>query len=67
MSISQEVGRLAGLVQGMQNDMTEVKADVKALLAEKHQRKGGWKMIVGVSAAVASIVAFIGNMLDLGK
>jgi hypothetical protein len=67
MSIEQNVGRLAGLVEAMQNDMTEVKKDVKSLLAEKHQRKGGWKVVVGISAAVAAVTAFLSDLMGLGR
>jgi hypothetical protein len=63
VSLDKDLGRLSGLVEGLQSDMTEVKADVKALLAEKHQRRGGWKVVAGISTVVAAAIAAVMDLI----
>lgn len=55
-----ELGRLDADVANLQRDMTELKADMKAVLAAVNQAKGGWKtlmLISGVSGAAGALLA----------
>lgn len=55
-----DFGRLEAQVEALQNDMQEVKADVKKLLDTQSEQRGSWKTLAtvgGVAGAVGSFVA----------
>lgn len=65
MNMEHEVGRLAGVVEGMGKDLGEVKNDVKTLLAAEAARKGAWRVTLGAGAFAGAAVAFIANLIEL--
>lgn len=69
MNMEHEVGRLAGLVEGVVKDVDEVKNDVKTLLAAEASRRGAWRITLGAGAFAGAAVTFIANLLEvfLGK
>ena len=60
MPISErDFGNLESRVQGIEEDVTEVKADVKQILGKLSGMDGGWRAI----AAVGAISAAIGGLI----
>ena len=64
-----EVAKLEVKVNHLENDMNEVKTDVKSILAVLNQTKGGWKVIVlvasvaGTAGAIAAkLFPFLGGL-----
>lgn len=53
--VSFEMGELKGRVGNFENDLTEVKADVKTLLAIANKGKGAWLAILKIGGALAAI------------
>ena len=58
-----DIGRIEGKVNSLESDLTEVKADVKAILAVINQTKGGWKIMMLVGGVTGAIGAFIVKIL----
>lgn len=50
-------------VEGLENDMKEVKDDVKCLLAKMNQAKGGWWMLITVAGVAGTMGALISKAL----
>ena len=68
-STDADVVKLETEVDHLKEDMTEVKKDVKSILAVLNQTKGGWKVIVlvasvaGTAGAVAAkLFPFLGGL-----
>lgn len=60
--LHQQVGRHDAQIVSLQTDMTEVKSDVKQILAFMNQAQGSWKTLVaigGLAAAVGGVVGWI--------
>ena len=64
-----EVARLSVKVDELESDMSEVKTDVKSLLALANQTRGGWTVILlvaGVAGTVGALAAkfapFLGGL-----
>jgi hypothetical protein len=54
-SIELQVGELKGTVEAIQKDVTEMKKDLKALVAQDNRRKGGWAVVAIVAGFFASL------------
>lgn len=65
MTMEKEVGRLGGLIEGMEKDIAEVKGDVKSLLAAEAKRQGAWRVTLGAGAFAGAAVAFFANLLEV--
>ena len=66
--IQVEVAKLIVKVDVFEADMTEVKADVKSLLALANQTRGGWKIIImvaGVAGAMGALIAKVAPFLNV--
>ena len=68
-STDADVVKLETEVDHLKEDMTEVKKDVKSILAVLNQTKGGWKVIVlvasvaGTAGAIAAkLFPFLGGL-----
>lgn len=53
-----DIGRHEAEIEQLQRDMTEIKADVKAIIATMEQAKGGWRAI----ALVAGMAGLLGAL-----
>ncbi len=51
--------------QGAAEDIAELKADVKAILATLNQAKGGWKAYVAIGALAAIVGAAVSKLAPL--
>lgn len=60
-----EVAALTVKVATMDQDVQELKADVKALLALANQTKGGWKVIVLVASVAGATGALLAKVIPL--
>lgn len=56
MSVAEDVGELKGTVDAMKEQLTEVRADVKTLLASENRRKGA-------NAVWALVAGFVGGLI----
>lgn len=65
MNLELQVGELKGELKAVQADLTEVKMDVKLLLAAEARRQGAWKVTLGAGAFAGAAVAFIANMIEV--
>lgn len=60
MAVSErDFGNLEAKVQGIEQDMAEVKGDVKEVLRRMAGLDGGWKVLVGISAIVSAMVGVL--------
>jgi hypothetical protein len=60
MKFAEDIGHLKADMDSVHEDVTELKTDVKDVLAKINQAKGGWKTIIivaGVSAAIGGSLA----------
>lgn len=62
---SAEIARLSVQVEVLERDMTELKADVKSLLALVNQTRGGWKTIVLVAGVAGTMGALFAKLVPL--
>lgn len=58
-----EVIALGVKVDRLEGDMSEVKTDIKSLLAIINQTKGGWKVIILVASVAGTAGALIAKAL----
>ena len=64
--LAEHLGRLDGELRAVQGDVTELKADMKTLLAAVNQARGGWRTILivaGVSGASAALLAKVSALV----
>lgn len=52
-----DLGRLDAEVKALQADMTEVKRDVKSILATLSQAQGSWKTLLAIGGLAGAIGA----------
>jgi hypothetical protein len=55
MGIEQSVGELRGQMTAMQQDVSDMKKDLKTLVAQDNRRKGGWAVVAIVAGFFASL------------
>lgn len=55
--LQREIGRHDAQIEGLQNDMAEVKADVKAIREMMAEARGGWKVMMMVAGAAGAVSA----------
>lgn len=68
--LHQQIGRHDAQIVSLQTDMTEVKADVKKILAFMNQAQGSWKTLVaigGLAAAVGGAVGWVVSHFFVGR
>lgn len=61
MANEREIGEHGARLLTLEKDMTELKGDVKQILAEMHKAKGGYKTLMLVSGMAATVGALIGK------
>ena len=54
-----EIGHLKGRVDGLEDDVKEIKADVKSILATVNQSRGGFKTLLAVSGISGTFGALL--------
>lgn len=68
--LHQQIGRHDAQIVALQTDMSEVKADVKKILAFMNQAQGSWKTLVaigGFAAAVGGVVGWVVSHFFVGR
>lgn len=68
--LHQQIGRHDAQIVSLQDDMSEVKADVKKILAFMNQAQGSWKTLVaigGLAAAVGGAVGWVVSHFFVGR
>lgn len=59
------LGRHSAEIDALQQDMKEIKRDVKTLLAIMNQAQGSWRALVAISSLAATIGGFVGWLLHM--
>lgn len=57
--IQRDIGRLEAQVANVTTDVSEIRKDIKAILATLSEQKGSWRTIVWISGASASFGALV--------
>lgn len=65
--VSISVARLEIQVEQLEKDMTEMKADIKAIRKVLDRADGGWKMFLLIGSAGAAIMAMVLKVLGFIK
>lgn len=68
--LHQQIGRHDAQIVSLQADMTEMKSDVKKILAFMNQAQGSWKTLVaigGLAAAVGGAVGWVVSHFFVGR
>jgi hypothetical protein len=60
MSIEQTLGEHRAKLEALGNDVTEIKSDLKQLLADKSERKGAGRLVT----AMATVAGAFGGVLS---
>ena len=63
MSNEREIGEHGARLGALEGDMTELKTDVKQILAEMHKAKGGWRTLMLVGGMAGAVGALVGKLL----
>ena len=63
MTNEHEIGEHGARLVALENDMSELKGDVKLILQELDTAKGGWKTLMLVGGAAGAAGALIGKLL----
>lgn len=63
--VHRELGKHDGLITVLQKDVTEIRQDVKTILAAINETKGGWKVITLVAAVGGSCGAIISKLISV--
>lgn len=57
-----QIARLEVQVENLERDVTELKADVKAVLAQLAEAKGSWKTLLAVAGFAGTVGAIGGKV-----
>lgn len=60
-----QVGKHEGLIQSLQTDVSEIKDDVKSILASINESKGGWKVMLFMSSLAGSCGAVAYKLISV--
>ena len=63
MSNERELGEHAARLDSVESDISEIRSDVKKILAEMHQAKGGWRTLMLVGGMAGAVGALVGKFL----
>lgn len=63
MSDERTIGKLEARTEALEDDIQEIRADVKSILAIMNQTKGGWKTLVVVGGISGSLGALLMKFL----
>lgn len=63
--IEVSVGKLEVQVERLEQDMIEMKGDVKAIRATLDETKGSWKMLLVVGGFAAAIGSFMTKIITI--
>jgi hypothetical protein len=67
MSVSDErtIGQHGARLDALERDIEEIKADVKQVLQQMAEAKGGWRLLMLVGGMSATVGGFIAKYLPL--
>lgn len=60
MSDERTIGQHGARLDALERDIEEIKADVKSVLAQMAEAKGGWRMFMmvgGISATIGGVIS----------
>jgi len=57
------LGHLEADVDSLKKDMSQMKIDLRNILATLNQAKGGWKLIIAVGAIAGALGALLGKFI----
>lgn len=60
-AIDQQIGALMAEVANLKSEVSEIKTDMRTLLAFTEQARGSWKTVVAISGFAAAAFGTIGN------
>ena len=63
--IEVSVGKLEVQVERLEQDMIEMKGDVKAIRATLDETKGSWKMLLVVGGFAAAVGGFVTKLMTV--
>ena len=61
-AVEERLATLEANQNNIANDVIELKADVKTVLATLSQAKGGWKTLIWVATLAGAVGAFAGKL-----
>lgn len=64
---ARELGEHDERLKTLEREMTELRADIKLVLRELHEAKGGWKTLMLISGAAGAMGAVLGKFLPFLK
>lgn len=56
-----ELGEHDERLKTLEREMTELRSDIKLVLRELHEAKGGWKTLMLISGAAGAVGAILGK------
>ena len=62
-SVDQEVGRLIGIVEEHGKQLGEINSKLDALVIDRAERRGSFRVIVAVSGLVGATAAFVSDIV----
>jgi hypothetical protein len=60
----QEFGRLQATVDALESDMSEMKADVRIIRDAITEARGGWKLLLLIGGAAATVGAAVSWVIE---
>lgn len=58
-----EYGKLTAQVERLEADVTELRADVKSMIAILEQAKGGWRTLMLIGGLAGAVGAVLGKII----
>lgn len=58
-----ELGEHDERLKSLEREMSEIRSDLKLVLMELHQAKGGWKTLMLISGAAGAAGAILGKFI----
>ncbi len=60
--LEREVGRLSGVVDRFESDISELRKDMKTVLSTLSEARGSWKTLVAIGAISGAAGAFVAKL-----
>lgn len=63
MSNEREIGNLEARMAAVEEDIKEIRHDVREMLEFMQQARGSWKTVMGIAGASAALGALVGKLI----